>query len=142
MAARDAKGEKSPRWYVRLIQMAYDSSFKIYLRTTQARDLTPRSNLMDEYQDRVSAVVWDRKMMRTHATHRVGLVSYEARVGDMICVLYGCSVPVILRPWQEKTKSGYQIIGECYVEGIMDGQTMIERCSSGETVSSEDFDIY
>ncbi|KAI0098083.1 heterokaryon incompatibility protein-domain-containing protein [Nemania sp. FL0031] len=37
---------------------------------------------------------------------------------DIVVVLYGCSVPVILR----KVKDRYALIGECYVLGLMDGE--------------------
>lgn len=143
VAARDAKGEKAPRWYVGLIKMAYEENSKVYhLESTQRRDMTPRSELMDEYQERISAVVWDRKLMRTDVTQRIGLAPEDSQVGDMICVLYGCSVPVVLRLWKENSKPRYRIIGECYVEGIMDGQAMVERYRSCEAVADESFDIY
>jgi hypothetical protein len=50
----------------------------------------------------------------------IGLGPIAARKSDMICVLYGCSVPVILR----KVSGYYIFIGECYVQGLMDGQAL------------------
>jgi hypothetical protein len=50
----------------------------------------------------------------------ISLVPIDCRSGDRICVLSGCSIPVILRQ-----KGDYHIlIGECYVHGIMDGQAI------------------
>lgn len=50
----------------------------------------------------------------------VGLVPSSAQQGDMICVLFGCSVPVIIR----KLNDHHVFIGESYVHGIMDGQVI------------------
>jgi len=48
----------------------------------------------------------------------------EAQVGDIICVLYGCSVPVVLREKEENGKKIWLLIGECYVHEIMDGEAV------------------
>ncbi len=41
--------------------------------------------------------------------------------GDCLCLLFGGGVPYILRP-----KDGrYIFIGDCYVEGLMEGQALI-----------------
>jgi hypothetical protein len=42
-------------------------------------------------------------------------------VGDVVCVLFGSDVPFILRPSPE---GDYQLIGECYVSGIMRGEAL------------------
>jgi hypothetical protein len=42
-------------------------------------------------------------------------------VGDAVCVLFGGDVPFILRPSPE---GDYQLIGECYVSGIMRGEAL------------------
>ncbi|PMD40372.1 hypothetical protein L207DRAFT_582580 [Hyaloscypha variabilis F] len=47
------------------------------------------------------------------------------RPGDIVCVLYGGSVPFVLRPVDAK----YLFLGECY--GIMDGEAVSMR-SAGE----------
>jgi hypothetical protein len=36
----------------------------------------------------------------------------------VICILYGCVKPFILR----KIGDGYELIGDAYVHGIMDGE--------------------
>jgi hypothetical protein len=42
-------------------------------------------------------------------------------VGDVVCVLFGGDVPFILRP---SPQGNYQLIGECYVSGIMRGEAL------------------
>ncbi|KAF9467034.1 heterokaryon incompatibility protein-domain-containing protein [Collybia nuda] len=61
----------------------------------------------------------------------VGLVPVNAEVGDLICILFGASVPLVLR---RKIDGRYQLIGEAYVYGIMDGEFLKK-----ENVVSEDF---
>lgn len=63
-----------------------------------------------------------RRMMISSKGY-IGLVPAKAREGDHICVLYGCSVPVILR----KKGDHYVLIGESYVHGIMDGEALSQK---------------
>jgi hypothetical protein len=46
--------------------------------------------------------------------------------GDVICILAGCSVPVVL---SKKTKYGnnqgfFSLVGESYVHGMMEGEAI------------------
>lgn len=58
------------------------------------------------------------------------LVPEHAEADDVICVLLGCSVPVVLR----KVEDHYSFIGECFVSGIMQGElvTNLETLSDFE----------
>lgn len=67
-----------------------------------------RCTIVAEFLRRVQATIWNRRLMRTKRGH-LGLVSKDARPGDRICVLYGCSVPVVL---SMKTKSKAQLAQE------------------------------
>jgi hypothetical protein len=49
----------------------------------------------------------------------VGITAAHARKGDMVCVLFGCSIPVVLRPVGAKGKC--EFVGECYLDGFMYG---------------------
>jgi hypothetical protein len=51
---------------------------------------------------------------------RLGLVRSKVRLGDLIVVLLGCSVPVVLR----KSGQQYVLFGETYIHGIMNGEAM------------------
>ena len=37
---------------------------------------------------------------------------------DVVCIIFGCNVPLILRPQGE----GFVILGQCFVLGVMDGE--------------------
>ncbi|KAH9234113.1 hypothetical protein K456DRAFT_1836497 [Colletotrichum gloeosporioides 23] len=55
----------------------------------------------------------------------LGFVPYDAVVGDRIAILMGCSVPVVIRDLSgEEGDPVWQLIGECYVEGLMEGEYM------------------
>jgi hypothetical protein len=41
--------------------------------------------------------------------------------GDLLCVLWGCSVPLVLRIEGDH----HVLVGECYAYGIMDGEAAI-----------------
>lgn len=53
---------------------------------------------------------------------RIGMVSEKAKKGDLICVLYGCSVPVILR--DSGHGDSVTFVGECFLDGCMDGSAL------------------
>lgn len=49
-----------------------------------------------------------------------GLAPWSAQPGDLVCVLLGCSFPVVLRP----VKDYYVLVGEVYVDQYMRGEAM------------------
>ena len=56
----------------------------------------------------------------------IGLAPMAAHVGDVICILHGCSVPVLLRRNSDygTERIWWNVVGECYVHGIMDGEAV------------------
>ncbi|KAL2168169.1 hypothetical protein VTG60DRAFT_337 [Thermothelomyces hinnuleus] len=77
---------------------------------------------------------------------RIGMASDKARKGDLVCVLYGCSIPLLLRRQKSSSssendakdenkeggKEEFILVGECFVDGCMDGsalerQDIVER---------------
>jgi hypothetical protein len=59
-----------------------------------------RSSTIAEFLQRVQAVIWNRYLIRTDGG-RLGLVQESAETGDRICILYGCSIPVVLRKFEK-----------------------------------------
>ncbi|CAH0045067.1 unnamed protein product [Clonostachys solani] len=45
----------------------------------------------------------------------------QVRIGDLIAIVFGCSTPLVIRRFGKH----YQVIGEAYVEGIMNGEALI-----------------
>lgn len=97
-----------------------------------------------EYLEVVRDTVWNRRTCRVEpcrppgtaapvdaagqSMDLVGLVPQHARRGDIMCVLYGCSVPVVLR-WvppssRERDESGWHLVGDAYVDGMMEGEAL------------------
>ncbi|OCK72955.1 hypothetical protein K432DRAFT_340879, partial [Lepidopterella palustris CBS 459.81] len=57
-----------------------------------------------------------------------GLAPKEAKTGDRITVLFGLDVPLVCR---KKEDSGYKVVGESYVHGLMEGE-LIEKWENGQ----------
>jgi len=68
----------------------------------------------------------------------VGQAAYRGRVkaGDVVCVLLGCTVPMVLRPVE---LGRYELIGDVYLDGIMFGEA-IKALGNGE-VQLQDFEL-
>ena len=59
----------------------------------------------------------------------IGLGPENMRIGDTVHVFQGGSVPFVLRQATQQTvfsrrETGYQYVGNCYVQGIMDGEAL------------------
>ncbi|KAH6884265.1 heterokaryon incompatibility protein-domain-containing protein [Thelonectria olida] len=44
----------------------------------------------------------------------------QSRIGDLVCIVFGCSTPLVIRPKNEC----FEVLGEAYVEGVMDGEAV------------------
>ena len=55
-----------------------------------------KNSIITEFCRRVQEVIWNRCLIKTRFG-RLGLVGEKVKVGDLVCIIYGCSVPVILR---------------------------------------------
>lgn len=96
----------------------------------------------------VRDVVWNRctfraRLLDASGSSAFGLAPSEARLGDMICILYGCSVPVVLRSQRDENDVIFwRLIGEAYVDGFMDGEA-IKDLSASELAAVEcSFEIW
>jgi hypothetical protein len=68
-----------------------------------------------------------------------GLCPAGTKIGDIIVVLFGGSVPYIIREKSDGDMSKYQFVGECYVQGKMDGSAL--EPSIGVKPIGEDFTL-
>ncbi|ERF68172.1 hypothetical protein EPUS_05253 [Endocarpon pusillum Z07020] len=152
VADRGPDGSPPPHIY----QSALNYAFQ---RKGQRGDLNTRElilfgkcpSMAIDFLRRVQSVVWKRSLISTSREHFLGLAPSKAREGDLICILYGCSVPVVLRrkhrtasedipiypttgtatnedivPRVRSNKRDhyYEFIGECYIHGMMDGEAL------------------
>ena len=89
-----------------------------------------KPNTMIEYLKRAQEVIWNRRFFvlpdrPDGIGYRFGIAPTNAKVGDIICVLLGCSVPVVLsRIDASNPQSGYELVGEAYLHGVMDGEAL------------------
>lgn len=128
VADRGPEGMNAPKWYLRACRHAFaqrsvTSDIDTRLLIDQDRD-----SIVVEFLKRVSDVVWNRSFFRTRgkgldSKDRLGLASLSAQPGDIVCIIYGCTVPVLLR--ERPTKDGFTFIGECYLHGMMDGEVVL-----------------
>jgi hypothetical protein len=44
----------------------------------------------------------------------------QTREGDLFCIIFGCSTPIVLRPFH----GYYKVVGEGYLHGFMDGEAL------------------
>ena len=60
----------------------------------------------------------NRRCVFCTSTNNGGLGPSDLRVGDLVCVLYGCRMRMVLRP----SGADYSIVGPAYVDGAMGGE--------------------
>jgi hypothetical protein len=102
VAGRSHDGTAAPNWFRR----AFDSVFSTGKSSLDAQVLdlpamlkTTPPSIMADFLRRVSSCVWGRRFLVStkEKAGYFGLVPREAAPGDMICLLEGCSVPVVFR---------------------------------------------
>lgn len=67
-----------------------------------------RNSVVSQFCRRVHAVVWNRALIKTDKG-RLGLVGKDVKEGDRICILYGLSVPVVLKRSERKQEAVYKL---------------------------------
>ncbi|QKD57102.2 heterokaryon incompatibility protein-domain-containing protein [Fusarium oxysporum Fo47] len=73
------------------------------------------------------AAIGPHQYHRSFCTTRlgyIGLVPPYSQVGDTICVIFGTQTPSILRRVPGTIGNTYELIGECYIHGLMNGETV------------------
>jgi hypothetical protein len=126
VADRSPNGSNAPSWYQRallycLVQSSPNGDINTNKIIIQSEVEAP---LIVEFLRRVQSVVWNRKFLVSESKKLIGLAPMTAQVGDIICIIYGCSVPVVLRKHVLGEQISWSFIGECYIHGMMDGEAM------------------
>ena len=124
------------------------SSFPISRSTSMSTSVTslPGDENDEEYlevedKERLGTIIsaslsMNRRRLVISENGYVGLGMWNVEVGDLICILLGCNFPVILR----RIENHYVLIGEAYIDGIMNGEAM-EGLKNGEH-ETQSFEIH
>jgi hypothetical protein len=60
----------------------------------------------------------------------VASANKEAQSGDVVCILFGCAMPLILRSQNDGT---YMTVDAAYVEDIMEGEFLQDKAHYTDT---------
>lgn len=128
VADRGFDGTNPPSWFPRAFMECLNNLWANGdLRPDDVIGL-PRANGMAKlYLARVKEVMWERKFVRIDLNEKkdtYGLLPPQANEKDIICVLFGCSVPVVLREQEKDGTTYFQMVGECYIHNMMEGEAV------------------
>ncbi|KAL2679272.1 hypothetical protein Neosp_010039 [[Neocosmospora] mangrovei] len=73
--------------------------------------------------------LWPARAFAITERGYMGFVRPGTRVGDEVCILYGCPSPLVIRPDGDE----YLLVGDCCFEGTMRGE-MVKKQEEGEFV--------
>lgn len=94
-----------------------------FLRQGMNSSSTPRFAGRTELFDSISFMLSNGRRFAT-TQESLGFVPVGTKVGDRIAILIGCSVPVVVRMIAEAGRGSlWNLIGECYIDGLMDGES-------------------
>ena len=141
VADRGPNGSIVPLWYKRAFLHCLSLSPTGTIDTNKLIAAADSgSSLVVDFLQRVQGVIWNRKFFVSKDNNWIGLAPMTSEVGDSVCILFGCSVPVILRSCLNTNgENHFQLVGECYVHGMMDGQ--VEEVVKVIGCNKEEFEI-
>lgn len=152
---RDNNGKTPSPYWPRACRDAFKQRAKGGNLITRESTMYHCPAVIREYLERVQRMVWERRLVRLSQlppSSSFALAPAKTKKRDLVCILYGCSVPVVLREIKQdrpgsgqaayhsrpiasnddrartghslQTRNGihYEFIGECYVHGMMDGE--------------------
>lgn len=97
--------------------------FKSYFPAKSSGTFTRPKWGLDPFH-RIWTFAAGRRLITTEKGY-LGQARKDVQRGDLVCILLGCSVPVILRPHTDGPISRcYRLVGEAYVHGAMNGEAM------------------
>lgn len=101
---------------------------------TMALKSYERNSIIAEFCRRVQSVIWNRAMITTDSG-KLGLVSDSVKEGDLVCILYGCSVPVILR--RESRKDVKMRIAEQIQDSLEAMKSVTKTCIKSRALRAQ-----
>jgi hypothetical protein len=120
VANRGKDGKSPPVYYARACKESFSKGgYRGGAVDTTGLISYERNSVVAQFCRRVQAVTWNRAMVKTKLG-RLGLVGKNIRKGDLVCILYGCSVPVILRKSERKLEEEFDKEMEWEIEFLTD----------------------
>ncbi|KAH8716769.1 heterokaryon incompatibility protein-domain-containing protein [Phaeosphaeriaceae sp. PMI808] len=96
VADRGQENRNPPYYYARACkESVLKGGIASGMVNTTALINNERNSIIAEFCRRVHAVIWGRSLFRTKKG-QLGIAAKGVKAGDKICILYGCTVPVIL----------------------------------------------
>ncbi|KAH8805402.1 heterokaryon incompatibility protein-domain-containing protein [Xylogone sp. PMI_703] len=132
VADRGHEGRPAPHWYaLACMDCLNHLNANGDLDVPELLNLPNAAGTVKAFLKRVREVIFNRVFILVKSepeqparrTPMYGLAPSGAREGDIICILFGCSVPVVLRSQGHH----FEVIGECYVHGMMDGEALADK---------------
>jgi Heterokaryon incompatibility protein (HET) len=136
VADRGPDGSSTPGWYRRACLECLqhtNRSGELDIEEVMKRSRMPST--MTTFLERVQCIVWRRRFFKIqyHPPLPAGeerdellfaLGPPDTRTSNIVCILFGCSVPVVLCKKGDGEPNDYEFLGECYVHGMMDGEAI------------------
>ncbi|OQO04279.1 hypothetical protein B0A48_10890 [Cryoendolithus antarcticus] len=136
IAERGSHGEHSPVLsHKSCMWVIANNSAEGYIYTKELlQNDPPPPEPVKQYLKRVQEVIWDRCCIEVRhegpplraGKDLYGFAPSKAQKGDILCVLFGCTVPCLLRKCKD-LEGVYRLVGETYVYGLMDGEAISSR---------------
>jgi hypothetical protein len=133
VADRGPNGINAPAWYHRACRECLTHVDQHGdLNTNKLKELEGTPTTIVSFLDRVQRVTWNRRFFKSRSdddakkrrSPRFGLAPPKAELGDIVCIIFGCGVPVLLRERNTCDDRYFEFVGECYVHGYMDGEAV------------------
>jgi hypothetical protein len=117
-----------------LEDLCFAASSTVDSNPTHTVDIADEVSFYARFRDTTKYMT--RRLITTESGH-VGMGPSRVQKGDKICVLLGCSIPLVLRVRNDATS--YEVIGEYYLDGFMDGEALLP--ADGYSSHVEDFEL-
>jgi len=123
---RDENGCRVSNFYARVFRTIFSHLPPRAHLDTNAVEVESTSSILQQVVRNIRNSVNGRRLWKTSRS-LIGLGHEDVQSGDVVCILLGCSVPVVLRKIQhleDAYKHYFEFVGEGYVHGMMDGEAM------------------
>lgn len=147
VADRGPDGRNPPSWYHRAcLRCLVKDTPNGHINTHKLLAGEP-PKIIKDYLKRVQAVTWNRVVLEAGLKGKeeklVGIGPPGTELGDIVCILFGCSVPCILRACETDgdKQINYKLIGEAFIYGRMDGEAVTGITTDEIQAKTEEFRI-